>query len=93
MFKLKRVEQGEENKFTITVGDDYISIAGAGEFVARMVKDLCQNSEEFEAILRENLQGLTHEDVAREMRRAGFDEDIVRDFEDDNFWDDVIFEK
>lgn len=93
MFKLKRVEKGEENKFTVSTPDGYISIVGTDVFVVRMVKDLCRTSEEFLNILRENMKGMTHEDLAKEMRQAGFPEDIVKDFEEDNFWDDFIYEK
>ncbi len=90
MFKLKRTTKDEENKFKISTPDGYIEIAGTGDFVVRMVKSLCRESEEFLAVLRENTKGLTHEDVAEEMRKAGFDEDIVKDFENDNFWADII---
>lgn len=93
MFKLKRVEKGGENKFTLSTPDGYITIAGNDGFVTRLIKDLCRTSEEFLTILRENLRGETIESVAMEMRKAGFDEDVVRDFENDNFWDDVIYEK
>lgn len=93
MFEIKRVEKGAENKFTVSSPGGYITVAGTDEFVTRMIKDLCRNSEEFLNIFRETLRGMTHADVAAEMRRGGFSEDIVRDFENDNFWDDVIYEK
>lgn len=93
MLKIKRVEKGQENKFTVSSPSGYITVAGTDEFVTRMIKDLCQTSEEFLNIFRETLRGMTHADVAAEMRRGGFSEDIVRDFENDNFWDDVIYEK
>ncbi len=35
----------------------------------------------------------THESLAAKMRDAGFNEDIVRNFEEDNFCDDIITEK
>jgi hypothetical protein len=93
MFKLKRTTKDAENKFTVTTPDGYITIAGTGDFVVRMVRSLCTESEEFLNILRENMQGETHESIAAEMRKAGFPEDIVTDFENDNFWADVIFDK
>lgn len=93
MFKLKRVEKGETNRWKVSTRDGYIEIVGSDDFVIRMVRDLCQSSEEFQAIMRRNLKGETLESVAKEMRKAGFDERIVRDFENGDFWPDTIFEK
>lgn len=92
MFKLKRIEEGGENKFTVSAPEGYITIAGTSEFVVEIFKDLCRTSEAFLAFVRRNTEGVTHEDVAAEMRKAGFPENIVQDFENDNFWDDVIYE-
>ncbi len=92
MFKIKRISAGGENVFRIATDDGTIEIRGRDTFVVRMVKSLCEESSEFLEILRDNLAGEMHETIAAKMRRAGFDEDIVKDFENDSFWDDIIFD-
>lgn len=90
MFKIKRTEDKNNNHFTISTNDGFIRIEGKSDFVVRMIKDICENSEEFLNILKENLQGKTIESVAEKMRSAGFPENIVTDFENGNLWDDLI---
>jgi hypothetical protein len=90
MFEIERIPKGSENKFTVSTPNGYITIAGNDEFVIRMVRDICQNSEEFINEMRETLRGETRESVAIKMRQAGFPENLVQDFEDGIIWDDLI---
>ncbi len=90
MFKLKRVEDDQQNSIRVTTPEGSVEIKGTSAFVVRMFKSLCEESTEFFEVMRANLAGMTREQVAAEMRRAGFDERIVRDFENYDYWDDII---
>lgn len=92
MFNLTRVEDSEPNMFRVETEDGYIVVAGSSQFVSKMIPALCE-SNEFEQILRENLGDMTKKDVAQEMRRAGFPEEIVVEFENNDFWPSLLEEK
>ncbi len=88
MFNIKRIKEGE-NSFIVTTDEGSVSIVGTGDFVVRMVKAVCE-SDEFVELVRKNLEGVSREDIAVEMRLAGFPEQIIIDFENGDFWADII---
>lgn len=90
MFKIKRVEAGEENVFRIATPDGTIEIRGTDDFVVRMMKSLSEESTAYLEIVRENFAGETRESIAAKMRDAGFPENLVTEFERGEFWDDLI---
>lgn len=81
MLKINRVEDGKPNYLVIETPDGSITIEGNDEFFTRMVKDLLRGGSEFEKEFRNQLDGITKEDAALQMREAGFSEEIVRNFE------------
>lgn len=81
MLKINRVESGKPNYLVIETPDGSITITGTNEFFTRMVKDLLRHGSEFEKEFRAQLEGVTKEDFAEQLRNAGFPEKVVQDFE------------
>lgn len=89
MFKINRTTEDRENRISMRVPEGEFEIVGTGEFVVELFKAICEN-DYFVEILRKTFAGETIESVAEKMRDAGFPEQVVVDFENGDFWSDMI---
>lgn len=80
MIEFKRVTDAEENSIIVTGSEGYIKVVGTADFVVRFIKDLCENSKEFQSELQQAVRGETVESVAAKLRDGGFNEEIIQDF-------------
>lgn len=77
----------------ISTPDGYIEIGGKREFTEPMFDDLRENSPKFRELLQDIFGNLSHENLITALREAGVSEQEIKDFEDDNLWDDWIYER
>lgn len=77
----------------ISTPDGYIEIGGKREFVEPLFDELRQNSPQIQEWLQEISENTTHEEFIEACRNGGYTEQEIKDWEDDNLWDDWIYEK
>jgi hypothetical protein len=81
MFSIERVEKGEPCRIEVTGPEGRIEISGDTGFVTQVFESICGAGPVVLEFVRRALEDATKEDIAVEMRRAGFPESIVTDFE------------
>ncbi|MGC2239154.1 MAG: hypothetical protein WA584_23565 [Pyrinomonadaceae bacterium] len=75
-----KIENNAENRIFISMPEGQVELKGTSEFITKLFKEMCEG-EYFLAYLRSNLEGITAEDIADEMRSGGFPDDVVSNFE------------
>lgn len=89
----KSFQKKHKRMIRVSCPEGYIEIGGSRDFVEPLMLDLRENCCAYREMLQAVFGSLSHDELIAAFRKAGYSEQEIRDFENDDLWDDRIYEK